>query len=298
MNLQDKMMFYGVSLGKRYSKKERYLFAKAIEDMCKEMNIDFKISEHNTKRYNVENIIAGDLEKAEYVISAPYDTPTASLIKCSYYPFHTKMTLTNEKNDLIVRFVVSAIFFILGGLSLYLRTNIWWIVAAVILVLTGIYFLIPQSNRFNFNRFSASVALASDVLERCEGKKVAVVFCDKVCKGYDGYRLLKNDVKEHQKLIVLDALASGEKLVVAHNGYQENLAELLSKDLNAINKKYDGDKTENNIFAVLGNALFMTSGIIYENDLIVEKTRSSKDIDIDLNRLQKISDTVVKYIKG
>lgn len=297
MTLKDMMMLYGVTLSERRTKKQKYLFAKQLKEFAEEKDIPFQVVEHKMGRYTVENIMVGNPKAADTILAVPYDTPTRSIVKCDYYPFHQQLTIKDEKRNLVVTSIISLAFVAIAYMGFAIaKGRILFYGSAVVSLLIAASVLFLNGNKVNFNRHSASVATATKLLEDCKKNKVCVIFCDKITKGYDGYRLLVEHIHSKAQIIALDCIAYGEKLVVAHGKEMSDEAKLLADKLNALDKCYSNEQMKNNVLSVLPNCLFVTSGEIENGELVVKNTRSKNDVKLDMNRLEMIEKEICDYI--
>jgi len=290
-------MLYGVTLSERRTKKQKYLFAVKIREEAERLGLPFEVVDYRMGRYNVENIMVGNPKASDFVLAVPYDTPTKSIVNCDYYPFHQQLTIKDERRNLVVTAIIALAFVAIGyvGFAIAKGRVLFYISAAVSLLIAA-YVLFVNGNKVNFNRHSASVAVAMKLLEDAKKKNVCVIFCDKITKGYDGYRLLMMHIHSKAKIITLDCLAYGEKLVVAHGSQMSTEAQKLAKKLSALDKCYSNEQAKNNVLSVLPDCLFVTTGDIENGELIVRNTRSKNDVKLDMNRLEKIENAICEYI--
>ena len=73
MNLQDLMMLYGVTLGARYTRKQRYFFATQMKEALNGTGWDYQIQTNPKGKtaQRVENIVVGDPSRARNIFVAP-----------------------------------------------------------------------------------------------------------------------------------------------------------------------------------------------------------------------------------
>lgn len=79
MTLQDLMMLYGVTLGKRRTAKQKYLFAQQLNESLPPLGWPVRVQQREGRFSKIENLIAGDLANAKVVIAVPFDTPAKAL---------------------------------------------------------------------------------------------------------------------------------------------------------------------------------------------------------------------------
>ena len=86
--MKDKMMFYGVTLGKRYTRRQKEVFLNEVIKKCQESGIKTDFMTKHTKVTHICNLVIGDLKKAKKIVCAAYDTPSIAINPFyHYYPF-------------------------------------------------------------------------------------------------------------------------------------------------------------------------------------------------------------------
>lgn len=298
MNLRDTMMLYGVTLGRRLTNRQKQLFRSQLKQDLSASGLEVQDQEYNGRFYRVRNVIAGDLQKARVLFVVPYDTLPRAVWPGGYYPFHPELTLRDGRRDLIVRLLLAAAMFVTAYFSVALLEG--WISWAVAILLTaaGLAFLHGWANRCNFNRSSASVAAAVRLAEVLgKDSDAAFAFCDRAASGYEGYRLLAQHLPPVPCAVVLDCIAHGEKLVLAHTesctGRAQRLQSLLPGPV--VLRSYDAQQSKRNLLAMFPNGMVLTSGSICDGELVVQGTCTPQDIEIDLPRLQKIESALAAF---
>lgn len=309
--MKDLLFHFGITLGKRYTNKQKQLF---INELTKEVEKNkWEINTIKKKKFSFVNthIIIGNLKVAETVLLAAYDTPTKSFIpNLKYYPFKQEKNLSFDQLNLIIQSVISGLLFVVFYFviknsmiwdSMILKGIVWIISLFVFVQLFNIMTGYP--NRFNYNRNSAALALIIDLLkENTLKKKVAFILVDKASSGLEGFKDI-NDLKiipQHVKTIILDGLASGEYLAMASSPNFKNIAEDLISSLDLkeeiLLRLFTDDTNKNQVFNYFPNGMMLVSGDRDKNDLVLHKTRTSKDFEIELERLIELRNAFVKAL--
>lgn len=291
MNLQDMMMLYGVTLGKRRTNRQKDLFRQQLKRDLAAAGLAVRDQEYNGRFYHLHNVVAGDVEHAAILFAVPYDTLTRTIFPCRYYPFHPEKTLQDERRDLIARLAAAAFAFVAAYFCIELLAG--WLAwgMGVILTAAGLVVLHGTANRFNFNRNSAAVAAAVSLAQQLGNtENAAFAFCDRSASGYEGYRLLAGQLPEKAAVVILDCIAQGDKLVLAHTDTCAGRAQRLQDALpgKVVLRAYDAQQKKRNLLALFPNAMVLSSGSISGGEFVVHNTRSPRDIGLDLPRLQKI----------
>lgn len=303
------MMLYGVTLGQRFTGRQKALFGHEISRYYGEQGFPVRFQE---EKPNVSggNILAGDLQDAHTVFAAAYDTPAKALLPgFVYYPFHTRKNLKQERRNLALQLVLGGILALGAYISLqeFLKQPASQkLIFCLIAVLFGAGILRvwgTKGNEVNFNRNSASLAVMAKLAKDCGGnKEAAFVFLDRGISSFDGFRKLEKACLEPDKtLLVLDSIAYGEKLVLAHREEGREQAVLFTqlaekRGLAIVNKEYDKEKAGENMLAFAGNILYLVSGSVKEKEFIVRDTRSKKDIQVDIKRLEILVQVCMDFL--
>lgn len=299
MNLKDTMMLYCVTVGKRYNNRDKKLFRDQLKEDLKKAGLDIQDQQGGSIFLRIHNMIAQNSKNPRILIVVPYDTPIRTVWTCDYYPFHPELSMHSAGRDLLIRFILSACLFV--SAYLYVRTwnGLLSQIFAAILAIAGLILLHGWGNRFNFNRSSAAVALAVRLTETLgHNEDIALAFCDRVTIGYGGYRLLADNLPNVSSVLILDSIASGEKLALGYKKSCENLAlelkSLLPDPL--IMRSYDQNEVGRNVLSLFPDAMMLTSGTIRKKELVVKGTGTPDDIKVDIPRLEKIENALNIFI--
>lgn len=302
--MKDLMMYYGVLFGKRFNQKQKQTFYNEVSSRYQELGYSVELQSKQGKYFSVNNIVIGDLNKVHKIIVAGYDTPSKShLPNYKYYPFNTKKNLSNESFTVFIQFLISCLlfgimYFILkdfGSYSIWLKVGS--IAISIILVVLAYLLFKAQPNPVNFNRNSASLAIIHSLLEPLKNMDTAFVLLDHAVTSFEGLKLLKEKVGEEKEIIVLDCLASGEKVVVAHHEEQPIKKLLEVQQLELLDKGYSLEKAAGNVLHFFPKMLYFVSGTIEKGQFLVKNTRSKKDIEFDLKQVEGIRDTLIHYCR-
>ena len=195
-----------------------------------------------------DNIIVGDVEGAEVVFTAHYDTPAASLFPNIMIP---------RNQPLFWAYQFLPVIFMLGiSLSLSYLIGMVWLKDERAYMLTflaiyyGLYFLMFRgfSNPKNYNDNTSGVATLLSIIEgldEAELQKVAFIFFDNEEKGKKGSKAYFEDHKaimEEKLLINFDCVGNGSTVVFIAKEKAEARAEYGT--LKACFEPADGYTTE------------------------------------------------------
>ena len=305
--MKELMMLVGVTLGRRYTKKEKRFFGETIAKYFTELGYDITIHTKQNAFSIANNMVIGNLETAKKVIVAAYDTPgTISVPKYRYYPFNSKRNLRNESLSLAIRFLAASLLFVLIYFLLrnFMNYELWLKVVAVVLSVLlawiSFFYLKGQGNPVNFNRNSASIALICAVAREYKGKDIAFVLLDQCVNSYEGLKALKEQMDgEGKEVLMLESLAYGEELVLVMKG-KTNAVSIVNNNesLSIFGKSYEEISAGNNFMQLFPNMLYLASGDNENKQFVVNNSRSVRDCNIDMDRLETISKIVLSYMKG
>ncbi len=303
--MKDNMLTYGVTLGRRFTRSDKYYFLKSAAESFPPLGFQ-------TRQIIVKkriNLTAGELDNAKTVIIAAYDTPPVSLIGAPYYPFSPTQSVAGQKRSLLVQILGGLAFALLSWLFTHLflsSTGFLGIVSAILLglsVIMALFMFTIRGNRLNFNRNSASLAAMHTIAEKCRGNSsLGLVFLDGTVASSDGYKQLETMCSSEGKtFIVLDCLAQGETLVLAFRPEQKAQAHRLTAlakahGLDITEREYSTEKAEKNILSASANMMFLVSGSIEDRRFVVKNTGTKKDVQLDIARLERITDTITAFV--
>lgn len=297
--MKDKMMLYGVTLARRFNNKQKEIFLNEVITNCNKLNKKTSFMTLHNKVNHVCNLVINDLKSAKTIVCASYDTASKVILpNYKYYPFNPKLNVKQESYNLFLEVVISALLLVLAymivikTINMTLWIKILGIVCCVIIVLYCFFALFKgRANVFNFNRNSAAIALIMHLVEHVDNDKVAYVLLDKSCNSYEGLKLLKENVSDHQTIILLDCIADGEKTVVAHNNV--DVSALLKEGY--IDKKFDDT---DNTLGYFNKCIMICKGSIADHRFIVKNTRSKKDYRVDVDALNVLYEDLKAYLEA
>lgn len=305
-HMKDSMMLYGVTLGERRKKRSKAAFISYVKERYEQLGYPVSLDSIRTKYMSLNNIYAGDMEKADIIIAASYDTASKVFLPgYRYYPFHRSKTISQERWNLLVTFLAALLLIAVLGFCIFQYSGYSGtarvITGLLAILLTGMIlkWFTGFSNRFNFNRNSASLAVMEEVASGLNGsERTAFAFLDNTADSYDGMKKMFEHSFQARAVIILDCISAGELLVAGHGSECQEEAGQLLANLHTgemIDKCYSPEKKQQNALNLCGKMIYLTSGKIRKGDLVVEGTRSRKDIRVNMERLERIAEMLKKY---
>ena len=269
--MRDLFMLYGVTLSKRFTKRQKIMFINEISKDFMNMGYTAQVQMKKSKfRRVTTNLHLGDVDNAKVVFLAPYDTGSVVMSKgYKYYPFNPEKTIKAE------------------GLSLAVGA-----------------FLPKFANRFNFNRNTASVVLCRELAHEQKDKKqkAAFILLDHTSCSFEGLKQARDWYKDEVRgkfFVFLECLAVGETIVLAH---QEDMAgkfeALMNPELNIYPRLYSEERAQSMALGTFPNMLHLVSGEIEDKEFVVKHTRSKLDYKVDIDRMEILKKTLAGFVKS
>ena len=296
--MRDLFADIGVFYGKRRSVKQRIRFIKYLESQLK--NKELKVIKNKDKFSESIHLVVGNLQKAKKVIITPYDTGSKMLIP--YYQY----TPLDSKNNFASEIINSTLYIILGLLILVLMLfvskgfkdygllmKIVIIVADLVLTFIAMKMFKNLDNQNNFNRNSQGVAVLVQTILKSKND-VAYIFVDQAIMVNSGYKAIQPLVQD-KEILLLDCIGNQEAMYLACNKkYKErakNIASMISNEMNVI----ELDDVENCPLKYFNRGFMFVSGEMNNDKLTVNQIRTSKDINVNIERLEDIVNKLINY---
>lgn len=310
--MKDLMMLYGVTLGRRFHEKQKTYFINQVESSYSKFGFPTEIHRSQNLGVTIRNIMAGDLNQADIVFAAAYDTPASSLLpNMRFYPFQISKNLKQERLNFLVRLMFLIVLALIAYFCVQLfgrSEGLWKALYLLLLVLTvgfAVFFGSERANRFNFNRNSASLAVMHKIAEQCKNNpRIAFAFFDRSVSSFAGIKAFKEQFEfQNKTLIFLDSVAEGETLLVAHHAEMNSSAKKVISNASAIGltvseRTYCGSKMKDNILDLQNGMLYFVSGTVAGKEFYVENVNSKKDVKVDMERLSKIAESLINFVNS
>ena len=303
--MKDEMMLYGVTLALRHTRQQKQVFFDQVNELYRRLGYQVRLQAEASRFSAVNNIVIGDLKKAKTIVAAAYDTPSKiKFFSVNYYPFAASKNVRIEVLYSLFQLLISSLaffglYYLLKGWADYLL--IWKIGSIVLglIIAVFMYWLMKAgANPVNFNRNSAALAIIDVLAHDRKLNDVAFILLDGCVNGYRGYKVAQPEIKASQRVIILDALAAGERVVVAHRPTTDVSCYLRADNLKIQDKVYESELADANQLAFFPNGLVLASGTVKNKQFIVKNTRNKRDIELDIERLTAIADLIKEDITG
>lgn len=223
----------------RRTKKQKLAFIELLKNYFPDLKVEEGGFLHN------RNIIVGDVDSAEIIIGAHYDT-------CAILPFPNFITPKNIFIYILYSILICIPFFLIGGLFYYLISfiindpDVAFLLSDIfflIILIGGLLIGIPNKHTANDN--TSGVIMLCELISRLtdeEKKNVAFVFFDNEENGLFGSSYF---AKVHKKglndklMINFDCISDGSNLLVVQNkNAKKEYSDLVKESfINKDNKK-------------------------------------------------------------
>ena len=313
--MKDKMLEYGVFLGKRVTPKQKEKFLAFVVRELSELNYETKALRGEGRNKNTMNLIVGDLVKATTVFATYYDTPTKLFwSNTKYYPLNGSQTV---KKSLVATYLVPVIFLFLSAvpiLFVFLNPTLGGdfhmpllVVVVAISLMVSSYFSRGIANKVNFNRNTSGVLTLLEVANKIpavQRKNVAFVFYDKGTSDNAGAKMMQQllpTTLDKRQFIVVDCVAMGDNIGI---GYRENcrkeakkLADVYKGSKKVMTVEMDEKRLIYTGSFFLPKCIVVCTGDEEDKDIVVSKTSTKNDYDWQPENIVEISDLLIDYAK-
>lgn len=299
-DLKEKMMLYGVTMGKRCSKEEKHLFLEETEKSFREKGIPCRTVQKQSSVLTVEHMYINDPKKAEIIVAAPYDTPQASYLRrMKWYPFNKKKNAAQDKMNLCIETIVIIGIMLLAVGCIWLARNyggavrVLGVILAVMLGTAAWRISRGSSNPVNFSMNSAGLAVLLALAEDMgKSENIAFACMDESAMSLEGAKLMKEDVNPGARMIFLNGLC-GSKHMYVHTDDVKKPEELKS----FTDKKIKEGTAKQSLNGLYPNSAMLICGEQEDKDLVLPNGRSKRDTEVDMAFLEETYAEVRKMLE-
>ena len=314
--MEDKIMAYGVFMGKRFKPKQKERFINGLGNEFAQMGYPVRLMKDDENRKNATtNLIVGDIANASTVYTAYYDTPAKYLWgNVNYYPLNGTLSMKTSLWPtylpiFVILGVVSALFvwlFMAKEVGGDFRTVVLFAAAIVAFVVTSAVSR-GFANPCNINRNTSGIMTLLDVaskLDENQRKKVAFLLFDKGTTDGSGMNMIAQampkTLDKHQ-FIFVDCVAKGSCVAVGYRDNNEREARKLisaykgAKETKVINM--DEKRVVYTGAYFVPKAVVVTAGEVEGNDIVVAHTGSKKDMAWDEEIINDVTNMLIGYLK-
>lgn len=250
---------------------------------------DMKIEEGG-RIIKSRNLVIGDVQKADFILTAHYDT-------CAVLPFPNVLSPINMAFTLFYNILICLPFFAVMAIICRLLSFVidvflirYWISFAIMLVLLFTVFMGGKPNKHTANDNTSGVITLLELMNRLspeQKERTAFVFFDNEENGMLGSAFFAKKYKGclADKLVInFDCVSDGDHILVAMN--------------NEVKTKYD-PFVKDAFVSENGKAVYVSSNAFYPSDqmmfpvsIAVAALKRKKGIGLYLDRIHTKRDTV------
>lgn len=299
-SLKEAMMLYGVTLGRRFTRRQKRVFQNVVSDMLNQRHIPYSFQEAGASFWRARNIVIGDLSKAEFVLFARYDTPALALCPgYRVYPFQPHLQKKMKRRKILFESMFAFLFyalFILFAKMIFEQGIFFGIVGAIAAIVFFFLGTVVSSGiacPVNFNGNSAAVALIMDMVIKHRAQKRAAFILADGRAGFAGYRaLLKEKRVAKRTVLILQSIAYGKEQLLLQ---AESRAEFFP--LPGFLPHALSDRQAFEHFGEIAlDVCMIASGTRCGNDFVFPHIGTRQDCAIDMERLAKLEEDIAEIV--
>lgn len=198
----------------RKTENEKETFRNYVLEEAKNTKYPGKVDK--IKKSN--NVVFGDLEKAECVFTAHYDTPATSLIPNLMTPTNKVIgILYHLSYPLIMALLCLVVAKLIGNCF---NWNLSYVMILYVFIYLSVFYLCTRcfKNKHNKNDNTSGVACVLSLMEICEKENIAFILFDNEEKGLVGSKAIAKHNKElfeNKVVINMDCVGYGDKILIS-----------------------------------------------------------------------------------
>ena len=301
--LKDRMIAFAGIFGKRYSKKQKIRFLRYIQSSAQEKGVKMYLDEGEASGKSGCNVYLGPTQRAKTILAVSYDTPSRLWWPgFHYYPMDPGRNARQESLVMALNFALAAVLLaaywfavfrrcfsaggLTGGLALF---------GLLLVALLAVNLVLGSANPKNKTRNSASLALALEIFEGLQDGSVAVALLDNACAGLGGYARLAEYLggrARQTNVVILDCVMSGSEL---HGHCTKERIEALAARNGDI-QWHEAASEENAVLSLFPRGMVITGGSWIGDATVVKGTRSGRDDEINMERMERVLVTLRQMI--
>jgi hypothetical protein len=303
--MKDEMMMWGVTLGKRYTNKEKSTFLQEAEKKLADENIDYSVYEKKSSIMDVRHLIVHCPEKAKVIIAVPYDTPENTLYsKYQWYPFSKSKKIKMDKICLLINTMIALLLWfasaalLLNMMHMNAVIRIIFAILSIMLVIEGFRFLKGRPNHINFSMNSAAVAVTMRLVSEFKNCiDVCFVFMDQSITSLEGSKILKGKVAANTPILYLGNLADGEEHFLVSGPKSDRIELDPTNELNLNHKKLSVAQMEQCFVGQYPRSLMLLYGDRDDTDFVIKNAKHRNDTSVDMELLERSEQVLRKFIE-
>ena len=274
-NMRDKIEEVGIHFSKRRSNRDKLRFMNRLASRLKAAGRALQMIEAGDRHVQSHHLVCGDLKKSRIVFLAAYDTGSRMLNPgYRYTPLDSRRNLREEMKNI-------------AGYS------VMTLDAAVLLLVFR--WMKKPDNKMNMNRNSGGTAVLYACAE--DTSRGCFVFVDNGVMSNQGFYETAEHL-ENREAVVLDSIAGTGTLFLACREEQVKRAEEMASafDCEIRVLPLGEEQYQNTPLEGFPNGYMLTAGEERNGTVYVRHARRPSDMDLNVERMEKIRDGILKLI--
>lgn len=305
--MKDEMMLWGVTLGRRHTRKQKNLFLDEVMKQMNDKGISCKVFEKKSSIMQIRHLIVNNPAAAKVVIAAAYDTPETAVLKgYKWYPFSMDKNRRQDRINIILSALLAMLCWIPAAL-LILNMNkaamllkVLYMIAALILIYTGHVFLKGRSNQSNFSMNTAAAAAVIKLAEEFgRNSDTAFILLDESASSLQGAKILKEKVPDNVPILFVGNIAGGSQHMLVYGADAEiNDINAIDKNdtLNLNRKELSEKQLTQCTLGEYPRSAMLIYGERIGNDFVLPNAKHSSDYNVDMKTLDASVEILKEYI--
>ena len=319
MNIDDLIIKYGLTIGRRFTRKEKNFF-------CNEIGKDFQAQGYSVrgaigkkKRTRGMNLMIGNVGKAKTIFVAHYDTLNHDFGNpIRYFPLDGNASFSSSflpMNTPAILSMVLGLILLLGlGRKINFQDNLAMsvLILGVLIALVVVSFMMTFriGNKVNLNRNTSGVVTAYLIAQQLPEKlrdKVAFVLTDGGNGTHVGDYMLRdalpNTIKD-RNVIILDCVGKGPRLGIGYFEASKANAEKLEAIVKAKDPEaklhtslVDEDHVKYTSLSFYEKGMIVCRGKNLNGSLIVENTATNHDDEVEREKIEALAADLTELAK-
>ena len=295
--MKELMIAVSGLFGTRCTNKQKERFICYMREWARENNLKCVLDTGKIGHHPCRNIYLGNFKRAKTILTIPYDTATRMMWPGNlYYPVNARKSMIQNSIskglDLLfaITLIVAYYLFVFRYSSAEGTAGVLRIIGMLLVTLLGAKTIHGWANRNNYARNSASIVVALECIKRLGQDSIVVALLDHSCCGFGGYHQLSDYLDRKgmkKKIIALDCVASGQELHLHSRQSAVVVEEVQSHLIN------DEDRKQS-IMELFPECRILTGGSRIDGETVISNTRSGRDCQIDLDKMERTVDIIYK----
>ncbi len=300
--------------GIRFRRKQKRKFLEYAQTKFKDMGYMTHLQEKSRINKHVvgnQNLVIGDIENANVIMCAHYDTPPRAIHKIEIIHGIRKSIWSKIKKYILILvfiLILTSIFILILSIMLYLLNCLSLIdFIPITAYIVACLMTLGVSNKKNLNDNTSGVMTIfkiADELKELNNSKVAFVLFDNEEWGLIGSKIFANQNENiNNKLFInFDCVGVGDNILILCDNYSIEEAKKIgenkqcSKEKNILVQEADLSKADSDERRFKNRIRFAAFHRNEDGELYIENIHTKKDNELDIDNISVIASIIKEYI--